>query len=132
MGLCGPLRLDLKSKTEYCGMFRTPTLRNVALRKSYFHNGSFHSLRKVVEFYVSRDITPEKWYSRTADGKVNIYDDLPAQYHKNINVDPPFAPLPGNKPRLSTSEITDVVAFLNTLTDGYAAPVRLSQAKPAN
>jgi cytochrome c peroxidase len=120
LGLCGPLRTDVSKKEEYCGLFRTPSLRNVALRKSYFHNGSFHSLRKVVEFYVTRDITPEKWYSKSADGKVNIYDDLPVQYHKNVNVDAPFSPLPGNKPRLTSTEINDVVAFLNTLTDGYS------------
>lgn len=33
LGLCGPLRLDLADRPEYCGMFRTPTLRNVAVRK---------------------------------------------------------------------------------------------------
>ncbi|MET3108491.1 cytochrome c peroxidase [Oxalobacteraceae bacterium GrIS 2.11] len=119
LGLCGPLRIDLRDRAEYCGLFRTPTLRNVALRKSYFHNGAMHSLHKVVEFYVNRDITPEKWYSRAADGKVNLYDDLPVQYRKNVNVEAPFAPLPGNKPRLNASEINDVVAFLNTLSDGY-------------
>ena len=119
MGLCGPLRGDLKNKTEYCGFFRTPTLRNVTLRKNYFHNGVFHTLKQVMEFYVSRDITPEKWYPRTSDGKVDKFDDLPPQYRKNIAADPPFAPLPGNKPRLTSSEINDIIAFLNTLTDGY-------------
>ena len=41
-----------------------------------------------------------------------------------MNVDPLFAPLPGGEPRLTASEIDDVVAFLNTLTDGYQAPVK--------
>ncbi|MGZ5780907.1 MAG: cytochrome-c peroxidase, partial [Burkholderiaceae bacterium] len=59
LGLCGPLRTDLKNRAEYCGAFRTPSLRNVALRKNYFHNGAFQSLKQVVEFYVTRDITPE-------------------------------------------------------------------------
>ncbi|MFI5233755.1 MAG: cytochrome-c peroxidase, partial [Gemmatimonadales bacterium] len=30
LGLCGPLRTDLSAHSEYCGMFKTPTLRNVA------------------------------------------------------------------------------------------------------
>jgi cytochrome c peroxidase len=119
LGLCGPLRTDLKNRPEYCGLFRTPSLRNAALRKKYFHNGMFRTLKQVLDFYVSRDISPQKWYPRSSDGKVNKFDDLPAPYRKNINTDPPFAPLPGNKPRLTSSEINDIIAFLNTLSDGY-------------
>lgn len=119
LGLCGPLRTDLSTKPQYCGLFRTPTLRNVALRKSYFHNGVFHTLKEVMDFYVTRDMAPQKWYSKSLDGKTIIYDDLPVQYQSNINKDIPFLPLTGNKPRLSKSEINDVIAFLNTLSDGY-------------
>jgi len=128
LGLCGPLRTDLKDKPEYCGSFRTPSLRNVALRKSFFHNGKFHTLKEVLEFYVSRDITPQKWYSRSADGKVVKYDDMPKEYVKNLNTDPPFAPLPGNRPRLNAAEIDDIIAFLGTLSDGYAVPAAAKQA----
>ena len=120
LGLCGPLRSDLKNRPEYCGLFRTPSLRNVALRQSYFHNGVFHSLREVLDFYVTRDISPQKWYARSKDGTMAKFDDLPSQYHKNVNTEPPFAPLPGNQPRLSPAEIKDIIAFLTTLTDGYA------------
>ena len=42
LGLCGPLRSDLRDRAEYCGRFRTPGLRNVALRGSFFHNGVLH------------------------------------------------------------------------------------------
>jgi len=99
-----------------------PTLRNVALRQSYFHNGAFHSLRQVVEFYATRDTNPGKWYPRGKDGKLEKFDDLPPQYRGNVNADAPFAPLPGNRPRLTPAEIDDIVAFLNTLTDGYVPP----------
>ena len=34
LGLCGPLRTDFHGRADYCGLFKTPTLRNVALRKS--------------------------------------------------------------------------------------------------
>jgi cytochrome c peroxidase len=119
LGACGPLRTDLASHSEYCGLFRTPSLRNVALRKTFYHNGAEHDLRKAVEFYVERDTAPEKWYPRGADGKVAKFDDLPEKYWDNINNEPPFGGKPGDKPPLSPVEIDDIVAFLKTLTDGY-------------
>jgi cytochrome c peroxidase len=118
-GLCGPLRKDA-TKDSYCGLFKTPTLRNVATRRVFFHNGEVHSLEDAVRFYVERDTRPEKWYPRRADGTVVIYDDLPAADGVNIDVtDAPFNRHRGEKPALSEPEIKDVVAFLNTLTDGY-------------
>ena len=41
LGLCGPERRDLAGRAEYCGMFKAPTLRNVALQRSFYHNGIF-------------------------------------------------------------------------------------------
>jgi cytochrome c peroxidase len=120
LGLCGPLRTDLAGHSDYCGRFLTPTLRNVALRQSFFHNGAVHTLREAIAFYVERDTDPGKWYPRDAAGRVEKFDDLPAAYRDNINMEPPFGPRPGNVPALSAGEIDDVIAFLNTLTDGYA------------
>ncbi|TGV13495.1 cytochrome-c peroxidase [Mesorhizobium sp. M8A.F.Ca.ET.173.01.1.1] len=118
LGLCGPLRTDFRGRTDYCGLFKTPTLRNVALRKSFFHNGEFHTLRDAVAFYASRDTDPGRWYPRNADGTVRKYDDLPKAYWPNLNQDPPFeGRRPGGKPALTDAEIDDIVAFLQTLTD---------------
>jgi cytochrome c peroxidase len=119
LGACGPLRLDLSGRSEYCGRFQTPTLRNVALRSAFFHNGFAHSLRQAVEFYADRDSNPGKWYPRDEKGGVQKFDDLPPRYHDNVNMEPPFGRSPGEPPALSPSEIDDVVAFLGTLTDGY-------------
>jgi len=120
LGACGPERRDKTGQSEYCGLFRTPTLRNVGLRSTFFHNGKFHELREVIEFYVTRDIAAERWYGKDAHGQALAYDDLPAQYHANINRDPPFAgQKPGARPALSKNEIDDIVAFLRTLSDGY-------------
>jgi cytochrome c peroxidase len=119
LGLCGPRRTDFKDRAEYCGMFRTPSLRNVALRHRFFHNGAFHSLKDVLKFYAERDVHPEKWYPRKANGVVQVYDDLPLQYHANVNKEPPFDRGTSDRPALSDPEISDVIAFLNTLTDGY-------------
>lgn len=118
LGACGPERTDLGGRAEFCGIFRTPTLRNVALKKSFFHNGIYHSLDQVVRFYAERDTNPEKFYP-VSKGKVQKFDDLPQRYWVNLNTDPPFDRKPGDKPSLDEAEIKDVVAFLKTLTDGY-------------
>jgi cytochrome c peroxidase len=119
LGLCGPLRGDLRDRAEYCGRFKTPSLRNVATRRVFLHNGIFHTLRQVMEFYVQRDTNPEKWYPRDANGNVRKFDDLPAAYRVNVDVEPPFGGHPGDRPALSDDEIDDVVAFIRTLTDGF-------------
>jgi cytochrome c peroxidase len=120
LGLCGPLRTDWRDRAEYCGRFKTPSLRNVAKRRVFFHNGVFHTLREVMEFYVQRDTNPEKWYSRDAEGRVRKFDDLPTAYHVNVDIEPPFGGHPGGEPALSQNEIEDVIAFLQALTDGFS------------
>jgi cytochrome c peroxidase len=64
LGLCGPQRNDLKPDSkgvsnQFCGMFKTPTLRNVATRSVFFHNGVITSLEQAVRFYNTRDVYPE-------------------------------------------------------------------------
>ena len=119
LGLCGPLRTDFADRKQYCGLFRAPSLRNVALRKTFFHNGVVKSLREAVAFYAERDTKPEKWFPRNADGAVRKYDDMPPQYWANVNDEPPFGGKPGDPPPLTETQIDDIVAFLKTLTDGY-------------
>ena len=119
LGLCGPLRTDLAANKEYCGLFRTPSLRNVALRRVFFHNGVLHRLDDVVRFYAERDSQPQKWYPRAADGGTRKFDDLPEAYQGNLDRQPPFDRHSGDPPSLSDRDIEDIVAFLNTLTDGY-------------
>jgi len=119
LGLCGPVRTDLADHPDYCGMFKAPTLRNVALRTTFFHNGVFHSLKQVMEFYAQRDTDPGKWYPKRPDGTVRKFDDLPARYRDNVDVEPPLDRQEGDKPALDDGEIADIIAFLGTLTDGY-------------
>ncbi|MDC8773469.1 cytochrome-c peroxidase [Roseateles albus] len=120
LGLCARDGGDLTAKPELCGKFKVPSLRNVALRKVFFHNGGFTSLKEVLNFYVTRDTNPERWYSRGADGTLNKFDDLPAAYKANVNIsEGPYNRKPGEQPALSDAEIDDVLAFLGTLSDGY-------------
>ncbi len=132
LGLCGPLRTDLSAHEEYCGRFRTPSLRNVARRSVFFHNGSFHDLEQVVRFYAQRDTNPGKWYPRGTGGRVEAYDDLPPKLRDNVNREPPFGGKPGGKPALDEAEIRDIVAFLRTLDDGYRPVTPLTTGVPKN
>lgn len=119
LGLCGPDRTDLADRGDLCGAFKVPTLRNVATRKVFFHNGRFGSLRDALRFYVRRDTNPEEWYP-TVNGVVQKFDDLPPQYRSNVNTsEAPYNRRPGMAPALTDAEVEDLMQFLGTLTDGY-------------
>lgn len=134
MGLCGPFRKDQASRdVSNCGLFRTPTLRNVAIRQVFFHNGRFHSLHEALRFYVERDTNPDKWYPAVPSGKVEKFNDLPAQYRGNMDTtDAPLDRAPGQMPAWNEENIDDVIAFLKTLVDQDVAGKEdpMSEASP--
>jgi len=154
LGLCGPLlpstddahaRPDLSATTTLCGLFKVPTLRNIALTAPYFHNGVFNNLHQVVQWYVTRDVNNNAGnnpnpvpagpggnpymlvgsFYTAADGTPDLYqyNDLPVAYDANVNVgEVPYTPPTfggGQAPTLTSAEIDDLVAFLCTLTDGF-------------
>jgi cytochrome c peroxidase len=88
------------------GMQKVPTLRNVDLRpsksfvKAYAHNGYFKSLLDVVHFYNTRDVAWASWPAPEVAANVNTTElgDL----------------------GLNPGEERAIVAFLKTLSDGYA------------
>ncbi|MFM0198607.1 cytochrome c peroxidase [Paraburkholderia fungorum] len=176
MGLCGPYATlhipgsatsgagpdsftGVNVPDPYCGRFKVPTLRNVATRSVFFHNGVFHSLVQVINFYNTRDTNPEYWYPSTggdashpvtnpsyalfptaaSGATAQPFNDLPAAYQGNIDEELPMGQgqtaaggttaADGAKPRpvhstpqLTQQDISDLVCFLNTLTDGYQPP----------
>ena len=120
LGICGPYRTDMSDQTQYCAMFGTPTLRNVATRQVFMHNGVYRTLEQVLDFYDFRDVAPDKIYPRAADGTVLKYDDIPLKYRANVDVaDPPFDRHPGDPPAMTAQDEADIIAFLKTLIDGY-------------
>ena len=120
LGVCGPLRTDMAAQTRYCGMFLTPTLRNAARRKVFFHNGVYRSLARVLAFYDFRAAAPWRVYPRDRAGRLLRYDDLPRRYWGNVDTsDAPFDRKPGTPPPLSARDMRDLVAFLETLNDGW-------------
>ncbi|MEO8622266.1 MAG: cytochrome c peroxidase [bacterium] len=130
LGLCGPLRGDLATHGEYCGLFKTPSLRNVSRRSVFFHNGAFTRLEDVLRFYAQRDVRPERFYSLDSAGRVNKFDDVPRAYWPNVTVDPPFERHRGDDPAFSDAEADDIIAFLRTLDDGYL-PAQTGSARPS-
>jgi cytochrome c peroxidase len=122
LGLCGPDRTDLSSNAKLCGAFKVPTLRNVATRKVFFHNGVFSDLTNAVTFLVQRDTNPGAWYPQASDGGVQKFNDLPVMYQTSVDITgAPFNRVPGMTPALSADDINALVQFLGTLTDGYVA-----------
>jgi cytochrome c peroxidase len=154
MGLCGPFapastdpnpRQTFNDITTLCGVFKVPTLRNIAITAPYFHNGEFQTLHKVIKWYVTRDINnntgnnptpvpagpegnpyfPVGTSYVTVDGTPDLYqyNDLPVEFNANVNIgEVPYTPptfAGGQAPTLTAAEIDQVVAFLCTLTDGY-------------
>jgi cytochrome c peroxidase len=121
-GLCATGRANgWPDSGQWCGYFRTPSLRNVAVRERYMHNGVFSNLRDVVAFYATRAIEPERWYK---DGR--LFDDVAPRHQGNVNVATmPYNRRKGMKPALDDADIDAIVAFLRTLTD---APFEASAA----
>jgi cytochrome c peroxidase len=114
LGLCGPKRTRL-ADDALCGAFKVPTLRNVARKQSFMHNGFFTSLRDVVAFYATRDTTPARWYATASP-----FDDVPVAFGANVDRTlVPFHPADGSPARLDDHEIDAIVAFLRTLDDGF-------------
>jgi cytochrome c peroxidase len=119
MGICSREDHPLPDSARYCGMFKTPTLRNVATRKVFFHNGRFKTLHDVIRFYNTRDTHPELWYP-VVHGVPQKFDDLPAAYQSNIDTQMPLdGRARGSTPPMTEQEMEDLEAFLGTLTDDY-------------
>jgi cytochrome c peroxidase len=80
------------------GKFKVMTLRNIGLTAPYAHNGFFTDLKGITHFYNTRDVSAE-W-------------DAP-EYPDTVNVDEL-----GNL-GLSDADEDALVAFMNTLSDGW-------------
>lgn len=74
------------------GLYKTPTLRNVAVTAPYMHDDRFATLEEVVDFYSEGVV-----YSRTIDSLI-----------PNVS---------GGGLQLTAQERSDLVAFLRALTD---------------
>jgi cytochrome c peroxidase len=97
------------------GKFKVPTLRNIAVTAPYMHNGYFTDLRAVVQFYNDRDVRPrcaDPVWTRVADAQGQTCWPGP-EVEENVN----HAEL--GHLGLTDQEVDEIVAFLQTLTDGW-------------
>lgn len=90
----GRINSNVKKENSwiYENSFKTMTVRNIALTKPYFHNGTFSTLEEVIDFYNEGG----------AEGlglKINNQT------------------LPADKLNLSSQEKQQLISFLNSLTD---------------
>ena len=72
------------------GKFKTPSLRNIALTAPYMHDGRFSTLQECLDHYNTG-------------------------FHYSTNLDPVLST--AVKGRMTTQDMADIIAFLNTLTD---------------
>jgi cytochrome c peroxidase len=114
------------------GKMQTSSARNVAMvpqkcasteapgpyfQKEFFHNGYIKSLKQLVHFYNTRDVFPFNVTSgHCPAGKTEKVDCWPMPEVKN-NLDMTIGKL-----GLTDKEEDQIVAFLQTLTDGFTRP----------
>src|SRR6202030_2012037 len=111
------------------GFMQTSTARNVAMtpkqcptteapgpyfQKEFFHNGYIKSLKQLVHFYNTRDVYPFNVTSGNCPaGTIEKVNCWPMPEVKN-NID-----MTTGKLGLTDKEENQIVAFLQTLTDGF-------------
>jgi cytochrome c peroxidase len=112
---------------EFNGMFQTATLRNVDKRprpdfiKDYMHNGYLKSLKEVVHFYNTSQKLPRCPQGSPGE-KLTCWPE--PEYPATLNTTQL-----GNL-GLTSAEEADIVAFLQTLTDGFVtSPATAAPAK---
>jgi len=105
---------------QFEGKFQTSTVRDAAqvpyagFVKAYMHNGYLTSLKEVVHFYNTRDVYPFSVLSgHCPTGTVEKVNCWPMPEDPN-NENTTIGHL-----GLTSAEENDIVAFLQTLVDGY-------------
>ena len=113
---------------KFMGKFQTATVRNVDMRpyptfvKAYMHNGYLKSLKEVVHFYNTSQALP-RCTQGSAGEKVTCWPE--PEVPQNLNTTQL-----GNL-HLSGEEEDDIVAFLQTLTDGWFNPATGTPTVPS-
>jgi cytochrome c peroxidase len=99
---------------QFLGTFQVPTLRNVAMQpttganRTYMHNGYFNNLATIVHFYNTRDVLPR--CTGTTGIGVTCWPAPETAANETHII--------GNLGLTHTQEL-EIVAFLETLSDGY-------------
>ena len=100
-GLAENVNIDPADIASERGKYKVPSLRNIELTAPYMHNGAYDTLQQVITHYDI--IVADSFY--VAEVNDNIASELN-----------PFTDLGLG---LTPQEITDLINFMKTLTDGY-------------
>ena len=101
-GLASVMPGGVSANPELDGLFKTPSLRNVALTAPYGHNGYFKTLKEIVHFYNTRDVPGAGWPAPEVSANVD------AENMGDLG--------------LTSAQEDAIVAFLQTLSDGWWVP----------
>ena len=101
-GLAAVMPGGVAANPELDGLFKTPSLRNVGLTAPYGHNGYFGTLKEIVHFYNTRDVPGAGWPDPEVPDNIDTVNmgDL----------------------GLTDAQENAIVAFLETLSDGWVPP----------
>jgi cytochrome c peroxidase len=91
---------SLTKNEAHRGLFKTPTLRNIAVTSPYMHDGRFDTLEEVLAHY-NGGIK----LSKTLSPLIIEADNMPKTQNDHISLN------------LNNDEISAIIAFLHTLTD---------------
>jgi len=95
-----PALFEVTGKEQHRGLFKTPTLRNIALTAPYMHDGRFETLQQVLKHYnggIKR--------SKTLSPLILEADNISKAQKDHISLN------------LDDDEEKAIIAFLHTLTD---------------
>jgi cytochrome c peroxidase len=115
---CQELRFIVDDDPSLEGAFRTPTLRNVALRPPYMHAGQFATLAEVIAHYVN---APAAAVGHSELRHAAAAKNAPGDRHRDTR-----------RIRLSGKEAGDLAAFLATLSGPILDPAQSPQSLTNN
>ena len=109
-------RVTREAKDRYA--FRTPPLHNVALTGPWLHDGAFNSLEDVIRHHIDPEGSLASYeVGATVGPDIRVLDQPHYLDRLLSSVDPELDAVPS----LTDSEVAELVAFLNALTDPDAA-----------
>lgn len=122
-------RMGETDRLEDAYRFRTPALRNVALTAPYGHNGAYSTLEGIVRHHLDPKTALETWsrseavmpdadWLRPTDFVVLSDNREMARMTAAIEIEPVA---------LSDDDVSDIVAFLHSLTGGNSVKGRLGK-----
>ena len=106
----------VSGKPQHAGLFRAPSLRNIAVTAPYMHDGRMATLKQVVDFYAA-GVRPHANLDPLLTRARSGYRPRGTQTQPTAVSDSPTLVGPSPGIELSVRQRADLVAFLHTLTD---------------